>query len=81
MAMGINKARINIFALKVHHLIGTPQRLSELEIGQITAFVRFALTDEDAHPDALRSLVPATVPSGIPVHDFEFDFPLPECSG
>lgn len=65
---------------RVHHLSKTPPDLTEEEILEITAFIRFALTDPDAHPERLRSLIPATVPSGLPVHDFDFDLPPNDCS-
>lgn len=61
-------------------LIAQPQILSELEISQIIAFVEKSLSDPDAHPDRLRSLIPASVPSGLPVHEFEFDEARAECS-
>ena len=61
-------------------LIAQPQILSELEISQIIAFVEKSLSDPDAHPDRLRSLIPASVPSGLPVHEFEFDEARGECS-
>ena len=61
-------------------LIAQPKILSELEISQIIAFVEKSLSDPDAHPDRLRSLIPASVPSGLPVHEFEFDEARGECS-
>jgi cytochrome c peroxidase len=61
-------------------LIAQPQILSELEISQIIAFLEKSLSDPDAHPDRLRSLIPASVPSGLPVHEFEFDEARSECS-
>jgi cytochrome c peroxidase len=57
---------------RVHEFIRRPPKLSEEEFEQILAFVRDALTDPDAAPEALRSLVPASVPSGLPVHRFDF---------
>jgi hypothetical protein len=61
-------------------LILNPHILSEVEIAQIMAFVRVSLTDPDAHPDRLRSLIPTSVPSGLPVHQFEFGAPERKCA-
>jgi len=60
-------------------LIETPPALVEEELDLVVDFVRHGLTDPDAEPEALRHLVPATVPSGLPVHDFEFDARRPRC--
>jgi hypothetical protein len=64
---------------RVHNLIEEPRDLSDSEIRQITAFVQYALADPDARPSALRGLIPASVPSGLPVHEFDFDTPSPDC--
>jgi len=61
-------------------LIAQPQILSELEISQIIAFVAKSLADPGAHPDQLRSLIPLSVPSGLPVHEFEYGEARAECS-
>ncbi len=61
-------------------LIAQPQILSELEISQIITFVAKSLADPDAHPDQLRSLIPLSVPSGLPVHEFEYGEARAECS-
>ncbi len=61
-------------------LILNPHILSEVEIAQIMAFVRVSLTDPDAHPDRLRSLIPTSLPSGLPVHQFEFGAPERQCA-
>lgn len=58
---------------RLHPFIREPPTLTEEEFDQIVAFVRDALTDPEAAPQALRSLVPERVPSGLPVHRFEFD--------
>jgi cytochrome c peroxidase len=60
---------------RLHGFFENPRGFSEEEIGLLVAFVGEALTDPDASPEALRSLVPLSVPSGLPVHDFEFDLP------
>jgi cytochrome c peroxidase len=65
---------------RIHHLSREPRNLSDEEIRQITAFVRFALADPRAHPSQLRALIPASVPSGLPVHEFDFDTPISDCS-
>ena len=61
-------------------LIAQPHSLSELEISQIVVFVEKSLADPDAHPDRLRSLIPGEVPSGLPVHQFEYDAARAKCS-
>ncbi len=57
-------------------LIADPMQLSEEVLRDVIEFVRHGLTDPDAAPEALRYLIPATVPSGLPVHDFDFDAKL-----
>lgn len=64
---------------RLHPISKNPPTISEVEFRQIVAFVEFALADPDAHPDRLRSLVPARVPSGLQVHDFQFDVARPSC--
>jgi len=54
--------------------------LTDDEFDQLMAFVRNSLTDPEAHPDRLRHLIPDVVPSGLPVHDFDYSSPLPDCS-
>ena len=61
-------------------MIAEPQILSELEISQIVVFVAKSLADPDAHPDRLRGLIPVSVPSGLPVHHFEYDVARAKCS-
>ena len=59
---------------RAHHLSRSPRgSLSDADFEDLTAFVRFALSDPEAHPDRLRSLIPAVVPSGLPVHDLDID--------
>jgi hypothetical protein len=61
-------------------LILQPHELSELEVTQIIAFVEKSLTDPDAHPDRLRELIPTSVPSGLPMHDFEYGAVRGKCA-
>jgi len=63
----------------IHAFSRTPRDLTEDEVGMIIDFVAHALTDPEAAPDRLRSLLPLSVPSGLPLHDFEFDAPRPDC--
>jgi cytochrome c peroxidase len=49
------------------------------EFSDLLAFVEISLADPEAHPDALRHLIPSTVPSGLPVHDFQYGSTAPEC--
>ena len=65
---------------RLHRLAETPRNLTDDEIELITTFVRNALTDPDAAPEKLRHLIPTTVPSGLPVHRFDFETPKRDCS-
>jgi cytochrome c peroxidase len=63
-----------------HELARNPRgRLTLDQFEDLLAFVEISLSDPEAHPDALRHLIPATVPSGLPVHDFDYDVPPREC--
>lgn len=63
-----------------HEISRIPRgRLTVDEFEDLLAFVEISLSDPDAHPDALRYLIPASVPSGLPVHEFEYGSPQPEC--
>lgn len=64
---------------RAHDFSKNPVQMSDDELRQVTAFVR-ALSDPDASPEALRHLVPPTVPSGLPVHEFDFDIPHASCN-
>ena len=64
---------------RLHDLVSRPPALTDDELGSITSFVGGALADPDAHPDRLSALIPTTVPSGLPVHDFQ-PVPRPDCS-
>jgi cytochrome c peroxidase len=63
------------------HTIGRqPGRvLTDDQYRQLTDFVGLGLSDPDAAPDALRHLIPASVPSGLPVHDFDYAIVPPPC--
>jgi cytochrome c peroxidase len=52
-------------------LLQTPIDLTEGEFNQLVAFVRDALLDDRAKPANLCRLVPAEVPSGLPVLQFQ----------
>ena len=56
---------------RIHILSGDPPDLTDQDIDDLVAFMH-ALSDPDAHPDRLASLIPATVPSGLPLQDFRF---------
>ena len=63
-----------------HHLSQIPRgRLTVDMFSDLLEFVAVSLSDPEAHPDALRHLVPETVPSGLPVHEFEFGATVNEC--
>lgn len=64
----------------VHVIFRQPGReLTDEQYRQLTAFVGAGLSDPDAAPDRLRYLIPSSVPSGLPVHDFDFNIASPEC--
>jgi cytochrome c peroxidase len=66
---------------RAHKLSKEPREiLSDDEIASLADFVRNALADPDAAPDALRGLVPTSLPSGLPVHDFDFTVRPGSCS-
>jgi hypothetical protein len=46
-------------------------QLSDDEFRQLLDFVRNGLLDPRARPEKLRQLIPAHVPSGIPIQKFE----------
>ncbi len=55
-------------------LLQTPLALTAEEFDQLVGFVRHGLTDPAARPERLRHLVPGALPSGEPLHQFEFQF-------
>jgi cytochrome c peroxidase len=52
-------------------LLRTPTPLSRFEFDALVAFLRDGLLDPRATPANLRRLIPPSVPSGMPVLDFE----------
>jgi cytochrome c peroxidase len=56
-------------------LVRAPLRLSDAEFLWLMDFVGNALTDSGASPERLRDLVPNALPSGEPVHVFQFERP------
>ena len=52
-------------------LMQAPPALSEEEFRQLLAFVSNGLLDPKARPENLRKLIPARLPSGRPVHNFQ----------
>jgi len=53
-------------------LVRAPLGLSDAEFLWLVDFVRNSLTDDGARPERLRHLVPEALPSGQPVHVFQF---------
>ena len=51
--------------------LATPVNLSNAEFRQLVAFLRTGLLDPKANPHDLRKLIPAKLPSGIPVANFQ----------
>lgn len=64
---------------QVHELSAEPRELTDQDIDDLVAFMH-ALSDPDAHPDRLASIIPSSVPSGIPLQEFEFSRSVPPCS-
>lgn len=52
-------------------ILRTPIHLSDAEFNDLVAFVRDGLLDERVKPENLCKLMPAQVPSGLPVLEFE----------
>ena len=52
-------------------LMQTPQILSDDEFRQLVDFLRHGLLDPRAEPENLRKLIPARVPSGRPIQEFQ----------
>ena len=53
-------------------LLKTPVTLTSEQFDDLLAFVRDGLLDPRAKPESLQRLVPAAVPSGRSVLEFEF---------
>jgi cytochrome c peroxidase len=56
---------------RVDPLVATPRDLTAAEFEKLVEFVRNGLLDPRAKPERLRALIPASVPSGEPVHVFQ----------
>jgi hypothetical protein len=52
-------------------ILASPTFLTKREFHDLVAFVRDGLFDERARPENLCRLVPASVPSGLPVMTFQ----------
>ena len=63
---------------RIAELINLSQPLPDDEFDQVLDFVLNALTDPGAHPDSLRALVPTSLPSGLPLHHFEWGIQAPK---
>lgn len=68
--------QVNMGDLKVALKNLAPQlkrmpNLSDSEVQALVAFLEQGLLDDRAKPENLRALIPASVPSGVPVHVFE----------
>lgn len=55
----------------------TPIQLSPGEFQYLVEFVRVGLQDPEATPERMRTLVPTRLPSGRPVHQFQFPAATP----
>lgn len=56
---------------RVDPILAAPITLTNAQIEQLVAFVRYGLLDPRAEPERLRRLIPRSVPSGRPVLIFE----------
>ena len=56
---------------RVDTVLSTPIALTDDEFRYLVDFVRDGLLDRRAQPESLRKLIPASVPSGLPVLDFQ----------
>lgn len=63
---------------RLHLLSAEPPDLTEQDIDDLVAFMH-ALSDPDAHPDQLVSLIPSTVPSGLALQQFQPSRPAQSC--
>ena len=54
-------------------LVAQPRDLSDHEFNDLVEFVRTGLADQRATPGLLLRLVPRELPSGLPVHNFQFE--------
>jgi cytochrome c peroxidase len=57
---------------RIDPILANPIPLTNTQIADLIAFVRYGLLDPRAKPANLRSLVPSSVPSGRPMLKFEF---------
>ncbi len=57
---------------RLDSLMQTPISLTDEEFRQLVDFVRNGLLDPRAKPENLRKLIPARVPSGRPIQNFQF---------
>lgn len=58
--------------------IADPPTLTDAELDDLVDFVCNGLLDEGAHPDQLRSSTPQRLPSGLPLHTFQFGAEPPD---
>jgi cytochrome c peroxidase len=56
---------------RIDPLLATPVLLTDDEFSYLVDFVRHGLTDRRAEPERLRKLIPRSVPSGLPVLQFQ----------
>ena len=64
-------APVELVLATVDPLLASPIRLQQDEFEHLVAFVRNGLLDQRAAPKSLCSILPAAVPSGMPVLIFE----------
>jgi len=64
---------------RLHALSAEPRDLNDQEFDDIVAFMH-ALSDPDAHPSRLASIIPASVPSGLPLQEFDFSQSVNDCN-
>ena len=76
-ALGLSAAPTDSLYFRLHGFMrDQPMTVTEEQVEKILDFIRVGLTDPGASPDSLRHLVPESLPSGLSVHEFEWDVPL-----
>jgi hypothetical protein len=57
---------------RVDPILAAPIRLTDDQFSDLVDFVRRGLLDRRATPERLQRLIPRSVPSGLPILDFQF---------
>jgi cytochrome c peroxidase len=71
--LSLSRTHLQKLLRDVDPLVAQKQKLTREQFSDLVAFVRTGLLDARATPQRLLDLVPEALPSGLPVHAFEFD--------